>query len=254
MTFAGFRLAAILGLFVLCQAQAPNRPARTAVSVDSVRMQSARDSDLARSERVYREILEKTNAQLGLWTNPYVILIAALGVLFTVGAIVVGVLIFRQGKDYRDLIQRSITEYQSIINAFIEEKNKQIEIFKQGVSEHIDRLSQGLQKATGEQKKQIETEIAQLRRYQEALKPVESPKPVWSLSGPTQLAQSSLGFGGAVPSTSTLMKIGRLFMGTGEQPVHVCSKCKTTYPLPVRLGLLSQSATCPKCGTIDPLP
>src|SRR5438876_432242 len=135
-------LRAVLSVLVLAQAPAGSQPQqRSIVSADSLRALAARDSNLTRTERTYREILEKTNNQLGLWTNPYGIMIGALGALFAVGAIVVGVLIWRQGQDYRRLIADSITKYQTILNTFIEEKNKQIEIFKAGVGERIDALS-----------------------------------------------------------------------------------------------------------------
>jgi hypothetical protein len=246
---SGFTLGALMAVVAVAQAPTrPSTPSRARVVADSVR-QAARDSQWVRSERAYREILEKTNAQLSLWGNPYGIMVAALGVLFTIGAIVVGVLIFRQGSDYRNLIRQSITEYQNIINAFIEEKNQQIEILKQSVSDHIDRLTTETDKAEGERKKQIEGEITELRRLQKELKSVEAPKHVWPTLTPEPWSAKSLAFGslgGPMPSASTLSAIGRALMGT-----HTCSNCKTTYQRPSGLsGLVSR---CPGCGHVDPI-
>ncbi len=180
--------------------------------------------------------------------------------LFTIGAIVVGFIIFRQGSDYRNLIRESIAEYQGIISAFIEEKNQQIEILKQSVSDHIDRLTKENEKAEGARKKQIEGEIAKLRRLQTELKPVEAPKPVWPTltPGPFATAKASLAakanlglgsLGGPMPSTSTLSALGRIF--TGAEREHTCSKCHTTYQLSPAKGLLDFVTTCPNCGHVD---
>ncbi len=252
----GFTLGALM---VVVVAQAPTRartPSQATVLADSVR-QAARDSQWVRSERAYREILEKTNAQLSLWGNPYAIMVAALGVLFTIGAIAVGFIIFRQGSDYRNLIRESITEYQRIINAFIEEKNHQIEVLKQSVSDHIDRLTKENEKAEGERKKQIEGEIGELRRLQKELKelkPVEAPKPVWPTLTPAPFsaaAKANLGFvslSGPTPSTSTLTALGRIFIRDETQ--HTCSKCGTTYQRPAARGLLDMVRRCPNCGHV----
>ncbi len=56
-------------------------------------------------EEQYIQILEKTNQQLGLWTNPYGIMIGVLAILFTILTIVAAVIIYRQSKDYQERIR-----------------------------------------------------------------------------------------------------------------------------------------------------
>ena len=221
--------------------QAQQRPTAT----DSMR--AARDSELVRAERAYREILEKTNNQLGLWTNPYGIMIGVLGVLFAVGAIVVGVLIWRQGQDYRRLITDSISEYQRILNTFVEEKNKQIEILKASVGEKIDILSKEMIAASGAQKKELESHIQQLEQLRKDLKPQGPPKTFHTPLSPANLA-TSLGFGGPFPSTTTLLGLGKLY--TGKE--YTCSRCHTVFraQLPGLLG--PSTVTCPNCGQLNP--
>src|SRR5216683_5279708 len=49
-------------------------------------------------DSVYVRLLERTNQQLSLWWNPYGIMVAALGALFAVLAIVAAFIIFRQSR------------------------------------------------------------------------------------------------------------------------------------------------------------
>jgi hypothetical protein len=82
------------------------------LAADSIDVQAAADARLdsilnatsktiEELDRHYVSILEKTNSQLSLCLNPYAIFIAALGVLFTVGAIFAAYLIYNQGRDFK---------------------------------------------------------------------------------------------------------------------------------------------------------
>jgi len=235
-----FTLTALIGVVMLSQPPARSQaPGRTAVSAETARAQSARDSNLARTERAYREILEKTNAQLGLWTNPYGVMIGALGVLFTVGAIVAGFVIFRQGRDYRDLIAESIAEYQKILNAFIEDKNQQIEVWKADAARQVAELRKGLDDATGKQKQEIAAKITELEKLQAALKPQDVPRS-------TRYVKVSDILGNISPST--FASIRRAVLSTTQ---HKCSRCGTSYDVPVQGLIASRDVTCPQCRQVD---
>jgi hypothetical protein len=58
----------------------------------------------------YIEILEKTNQQLGLWTNPYGVMVGVLS--FLVGLLAIGVawMIWRQGKEFREQFEKKSDE------------------------------------------------------------------------------------------------------------------------------------------------
>jgi len=183
-------------------------------------------------------------------------MVGALGVLFTVAAVVVGFLIFRQGSDYRRLIERSISEYQGILNSFIEGHNKQIELLKASVTEKIATLSQELVATSGKQKREIETKIAELERLSAALKPQELPRTqhgTVTIVGPTRGWSTNLGFGQA--SASTIAAINQLYRPAVVNSTHTCSRCGTSFtPSGVKVGLLgSGDVTCPKCGQVDPI-
>ena len=116
-------------------------------------------------DSVYASILEKTNAQLSLWWNPFGVMVAALGVLFAVLAIAAAVIIYRQGREYRELINRSIAKYQDILNAFIEDKNKQVELLKENIAAAVANAKSELDGLSGEQKQKVEEYLARLQEY-----------------------------------------------------------------------------------------
>src|SRR6266566_523410 len=244
----------LLSLAILAQSPTHSRPPSASGATAQARSGAApQDSSAARIERAYRDILEKTNEQLSLWSNPYGVMVGALGVLFTVAAVVVGFLIFRQGSDYRSLIERSIREYQGILNSFIEGHNKQIELLKASVTEKIATLSQELEAASGKQKKEIETKIVELERLSTALKPHELPRTRETIVGPTPSWLTNLGFGQA--SASTIAAINQLYRPSVVNSTHKCSRCGTSFtPSGVKVGLLgSGDVTCSKCGQVDPI-
>jgi len=90
-----------------------------------------------RAESLYMSILEKTNSQLSLWWNPYGVMIAALGVLFTVGAISVTLLLFRQSSDYQRKIDQALENQQKILSAYMEEHRGHLEELRSGVQHQV---------------------------------------------------------------------------------------------------------------------
>ena len=121
------------------------------------------------SALAYQELLEKTNQQLSLWWNPYGVLIALLGVLFAVLAIVGAVLLFRQSREYRAMHQAEIDDYREIINTFITEKSSQIEVLKGEINAELTDARARLETAVGENKAQLEEHIRSLERVDSTL-------------------------------------------------------------------------------------
>ncbi|MCX6715234.1 MAG: hypothetical protein NTX72_05490 [Candidatus Uhrbacteria bacterium] len=77
----------------------------------------------------YSSIVEKTNQQLSLWFNPYAVMIASLGAMFTIGAIVVTVIIWRNSNEQKKQFKNWFTQQQSIIdgnNIKIEETSRKL--------------------------------------------------------------------------------------------------------------------------------
>lgn len=240
-------LSALVAPLLLLSSQASQHPAKPQIVKPSVAVDTAfrRADSLARvAERRYVELLERANSELSMRYNPYGIAVSALAVLFTVGAIVVGYTIFRQGSDYRNLITNSIAEYQTILNGFIAEKNQQMKAIQETLATQVKVLEKNLETATAAQKTEIEKEIKALKDAGAALKPTAAPKP--------------LGFPSAGISPSTAAAIGRALatptfslgpMATGMGKEVVCSRCNTRFNVPFR-GLLTrhEPVQCPSCG------
>src|SRR3989338_4010236 len=71
----------------------------------------------------YVSILEKTNQQLGMWSNPYGIAIAILSIFIAIIAICVGVALWRHSKEQKERFDKFLLEYEKVIQA----KNKRLE-------------------------------------------------------------------------------------------------------------------------------
>src|SRR3989344_2437809 len=78
-------------------------------------------------EQQYIQILEKTNQQLGLWTNPYGIMIGVLAILFTILTIIAAVVIYQQSKDYKEKIDKLLGEYEKQLKASSKSQKAEIE-------------------------------------------------------------------------------------------------------------------------------
>jgi len=119
----------------------------------------------------YAEILEKTNSQLSLWWNPYAVLIATLGILFALMAIIAAVIIYRQSNDYKKLINKSLTDHQKALDKLIEEKNNQLENDKKRLDVLIMEYTEKLNKAGVRSKQEISEFIKKLEEQKDSIDP-----------------------------------------------------------------------------------
>lgn len=82
-------------------------------------------------EEQYIQILEKTNQQLGLWTNPYGIMVGILTLMVALMAIVVAWYIWKNSKEQKDLFKEALAKYQKSLDEqagiFIEQKKLEID-------------------------------------------------------------------------------------------------------------------------------
>ncbi len=129
----------------------------------------------------YIELLEKVNQQISYTWIPAMVVIASLTLLFAVGAIVVGIVIYRQGRDYKNKLEKNAIAFnkkaESLLAIEMKNRKKQIEktmtkfnkLLKKFESRH-----QELEKKkpkTGEDmkdfKKEIREEMEKLRQEKE---------------------------------------------------------------------------------------
>lgn len=102
----------------------------------------------AMGDSLYIAMLERVNGQLAMLPNWYGVMIAALGVLFTIGGIAAAIVIWRQGADYRRMLDEEVQRYRDLLDAVIAERLEAMEL---RLEEHIESAEEQLQNATGEQ-------------------------------------------------------------------------------------------------------
>jgi hypothetical protein len=160
-----------------------------------------------------------------MW-NPLGVMIAALGLLFAVGAIVSGVVLFRQSSEYRGLLQAAVEENRRVVHAYLEEKSEQVEELRESVNTQVVVWKGQLEKATGEQRAKLHTLIEQVEKFERKL-PAKTPI-FPSISSSLSTNPSAW--------TSALSKLGQLE-----------KKSSLTAPLPGLFG-------CMKCGRVYSVP
>lgn len=84
------------------------------------------------------------------------VFVAALGVLFTVGAIAAGFVLFRQSRDHRQLIEEFVQQYREILDGMRTQVGAQVE----GTIAELRMKSETVE---GEAKERLEKVIARLR-------------------------------------------------------------------------------------------
>jgi len=198
---------------------------RLARTLDSLRVQSA-----------YSALLEKTNQQLSLWYNPFAVIISSLALLFTVLAIVATFIIFRQGAEYRKILDAAIADYRDVLNDFIADKKTQLDNIEQYFNKKIRESEEKLAGATGAQKELIEDTIEKLRVERDSVK-------------------------STVTSTTTAIPLSASIFGLPADRFHRCSKCGFGYIVKDPFGGVlaaaigraggKSAAKCPSCGNVD---
>jgi len=195
----------------------------------------------------YTDILKSTNEQLGLWHNPYGILITSLAVLFTILTIIAVIIIWTQGNEFKKLVSNTVNKYEGILKSFIEQKKKDLENVYKSFDKAIEDYKSQLKEASKEQKKEIEKRIEELKTQKEAIKQdfqnsIVYPISLESQTGPGIYSNqrlhkcSSCGFG---------FLISDPLRGYQDYSRGISTSLYTTTPL----GL--KGVECPKCGNID---
>lgn len=188
----------------------------------------------------YQEILEKTNGQLSLWWNPYGVFVGFLGILFTILTIIAAVVIYRQSKEYRELIKESLTKHETVLGQLITEKNQQLKNIETHLNNLITEYKEKLINTREENKKEINDLISKLEIQKESIDTQIHAKYVTPEYNDQFLTSASL-------------------YGMQNKP-HMCSKCGYGYfvkddPLGsatrVTVGYGSKTITCPKCGNVE---
>ena len=186
-------------------------------------------------------ILERTNEQLSLVYNPYGLMVATLGVLFTLLAITVTFLIFRQSSEYRKLIDKSILESRNIVNQFLSERKLEIEA-------QMDQYKKDFKTADATTKKNIETALESLEKRRQFIDTqFRTPQSFGSSS-----ARSTGTFGFWVPPEQGYSGYSGSFTNSTKRVT--CPKCQNTFDVNdsvpmITSGTFAKQRICPKCNT-----
>lgn len=193
-----------------------------------------------KTSQAYQEILEKTNQQLSLWWNPFGLMIAGLGVLFTILTIIAAAIIFFQGRAAKQLLNNSIERHTKILNEYIDQKNKEMKSL-------IDKYSQDI-KELKEKTPESDDRDEYLKKLNELEKSIEK--------------LSKQDFKNYINRTNEFMDINLSDSELSSSkfvniPIgdlrHECSKCGHSFFIPSS-GLSLSGMTrpkCPNCGNID---
>lgn len=137
-----------------------NQNSKISVKKDTVFIiQQSSNDNIAKN---YQQILEKTNNQLSLWFNPYGLFVTMLGVLFAILAIVAAFVIYRQSKEYKGLIQKSLTDHKTALDKLIIEKSEQLKNYEVNLDKSIKEYKEQLTNVDGEHQVQIQQFISKL--------------------------------------------------------------------------------------------
>lgn len=182
----------------------------------------------------YISILEKTNQQLSVWSNPYGIAIGILSLFIAVIAIGVAIALWRHSKEQKDRFNQFLSEQEKIIQL----KNERLE----QVESKLDRLIKGynkqLESATKDNKKEIEKAIADLEKEKASIGAYITPAfNLGTVSGPT------IGSFGSVQGTPLII----------NTDTSVCSSCGRIFSYSKKNDLSSlllgnNTVPCSYCG------
>lgn len=130
----------------------------------------------------YISILEKTNQQLGVWSNPYGIAIGILSIFIAIIAMGVAFAIWRQSKEQKDRFNQFLADQEKIIQL----KNKKLEQVELKLDGLIRGYEKQLKSATKNNKKEIKRAIADLKKEKASIGAYIGPMAaLGTISGPS---------------------------------------------------------------------
>lgn len=131
----------------------------------------------------YTSILEKTNQQLSLWSNPYGLMVGILTLLVAVGAIVVSIILLKNSREQKQIQKEFFEEQERIINEKNEREDKlrkeHYEKAEKQFEEIIKEQQAKLATTNKEGKQAIEKEIEELKKQKATLGLNKEPSKVF---------------------------------------------------------------------------
>lgn len=187
----------------------------------------------------YISILEKTNQQLGVWSNPYGIAIGILSILIAIIAIGVAYAFWLNGREQRERQEKFFADQDRIIQL----KNKSIGEYESKLDTLIKEYQKQLKSTEKRNREQIQKTIDELKREKASIGAYIGPSAaVGTISGPS-IASSW-------PSNS-------ITLGPNTNSM-ICAKCGKRFsyivnssPLSNLLSIGNQTVHCTYCGSLN---
>jgi rubrerythrin len=192
--------------------------------------------------RNYTDILEKTNSQLSLWTNPYGLMVGALSFLLTALAIAVAFVLYKQSLDHKNQLEEERAERKSEFLDFLTNSRN---VMKQLIEENISKTTKELDLLIEQQKKlTISASVEEINKINNKIAELEKQKANVSAN----VAQAV-----AVEWENSTMSA---LAGLSTTRVHKCKSCGFGFKIKAGNPLLTLSnghgnVTCPKCKNVD---
>lgn len=184
----------------------------------------------------YLSILEKTNQQLSLWSNPYGVSVGILSLLIAVLAIGTAYILWRNSNDQKEAVKNFFLEQEKVINKTNQQNSKRVKAYELKLDNLISEYTKQL-KSTNADKKEIQKTINELRRERASVGFWVTPNANVGISGTTTSSSAST-------SSSDPWQLTRQIK---------CVACGKTYSstdnTPTLPGMASGMTTyCPYCG------
>lgn len=177
----------------------------------------------------YQSILEKTNQQLSLWSNPYGVAIGILTAFIGILAILVAYAIYRNSKEQREFAKAFFEEQEKIIK----QSNKRIISAEAKLDALLIGYEKKLKSASKKNKVDIQNAIEELKKEKASIGAYFTP-------GGTATSYPSSASGVTGPWVS----------GVSQSLVtRMCSNCAKTYSS--RPSFPGELLPCIYCGFLN---
>jgi septin family protein len=114
------------------------------------------NEQLVQTNLQYQQILEKTNSQLGLWSNPYGLMVGALSFLVAFLAVAATVFTLWQNNKNKKMVREELEKL------FNEKQESSLELIKKTTEDSEEKLKT----ASGQQKAELENKIKDLKNLE----------------------------------------------------------------------------------------
>lgn len=203
-----------------------------------------------------------TNELVVGWMAAFV---GALGVLFAVGAIVAAFLLFKQGRDHRQLIQEAIDRFDSRLSTMVAEKDAQVSTAIAQVQAEITAAKGHLAEVGDDVRASVESNIASLSQLKAQLeKTLEEPNRYRAIGrgrtkdptleerliGRPSHAQQSRGARALTAALSGQMET-LTSPATPTGGLIMCKKCWEEFSPHMNQAMAGDIARCPYCGELN---